>query len=41
MKITVIGAVLAVAAIVATVMLLSAILGQKPSGPSSDGLDPQ
>jgi hypothetical protein len=41
MKITVIGAVLAVAAIVAILMLLNIILDQKRSGSSSDGLDPQ
>jgi hypothetical protein len=41
MKITVIGAVLTVAAIVAILMLLNMIFGQKRSGSSSDGLDPQ
>jgi len=41
MKITVIGAVLAVAAIIAVLMLLNIILDQKCSGSSSDGPDPQ
>jgi hypothetical protein len=41
MKITVIGAVLAVAVIVAVLILLNVILEQKRSGSSSDGLDPQ
>ena len=41
MKITVIGAVLAVAAMIAVLMLLNMILDQKRSGSSSDGPDPQ
>jgi hypothetical protein len=41
MKITVIGAVLAVAAIVAVLMLLNMVLDKKRSGSSPDGLDPQ
>jgi len=41
MKITVIGAVLTVAAIVAVLMLLNMILDQKRTGSSPEGLDPQ
>ena len=41
MKITLVGAVLVVAAIVAVLMLLSIILDQRRSESSSDGLDPQ
>jgi hypothetical protein len=41
MKITVIGAVLAVAAMIAALMLLNIILDQKRNGSSSDGPDPQ
>jgi uncharacterized membrane protein len=41
MKMTVIGAVFAVAAIVAVLLLLNIILDQKRSGSSSDGPDPQ
>jgi Flp pilus assembly pilin Flp len=40
-KITVIGAVLAVAVIAAVLMLLNLILDQRNSGSSSDGLDPR
>ena len=41
MKITVIGAVLTVAAIVAGLMLLNMILDQDRSGSGSEGIDPQ
>jgi hypothetical protein len=37
MKVTVMGAVLAIAAIVAVLMLLNIILDQKRSGSNSDG----
>ena len=41
MKITVIGAVLTVAVILAILIVLNIILDQRRSGSSSDGLDPQ
>jgi hypothetical protein len=41
MKVTVIGAVLAIAAIAAVLMLLNIILNQRRSGSSSEGLGPQ
>ena len=41
MKITVIGAVLTVAAIIAGLMLLNMILNQNRSGSGSEGVDPQ
>ncbi len=41
MKITVIGAVLTVAAMIAGLMLLNMILDQKRNGSGSEGADPQ